>query len=145
MENIFSYHPDPEARQKRQLQVARELLEWGRDGKYHQPVLKYCDGQLNKFYLYLTFDCPLHCPFCFADGGVRKSRELSADEFFRLVSEAVEAGYRSVVITGGEPLWYREIDSFLQKCEGLKHTQTRFILRTSLGFPVKQERLEMAC
>lgn len=145
MARLFRLRPDRDVRKRHLEARAAEIYAWGRDGQVHSPRCDDLAGRLGKLYLYLTFDCPLRCPFCYADGGRREMPSLSAQEFFAIVADAVRLGYESVTFLGGEPLVYAEIDLLLELLDGLERGQTRFILRTSFGFDVPPERIEVLC
>ena len=142
---LFAYHPDRDATKKRMIAEARALYEKGLSSERHQPVFKELKGNLYKFYLYPTFNCPLRCPYCYAEGGERKMKELPAEDYLRITREAAEAGYKAVVLVGGEPLVYYDFDRYLEGLAGIDRKESRFILRTSLAFPVPDEKLEKIC
>lgn len=145
LRHLMAYHPNREARVKRLVQKAQQLLDWGRDGQVHSPVATSLEGHLTKFYLYVTFDCPFRCPFCFASGGERKSQELSAREFARITQEACDAGYRSVVVLGGEPYAYSEFDQLIEAYRAMDRKGTKLVLRTSFGFDLSHDELDAVC
>ena len=105
----------------------------------------YPEYGLNKLYLHITFDCPLHCSHCYADGGVRKSGELPPARFAEAVREASDCLFRSVVITGGEPLAYKGFRDFCRELAGIDRKGTRLILRSSFGFPVSKWKMKLLC
>ena len=142
---LIGYHPDPAAVRRRLVREAEELLRWGQTNKRHQPVLASLAGQLRKFYLYPTFDCPLRCPYCYAEGGERHVDELDAQTFLRITQEAAKAGFGSVVIVGGEPLVYRDFRRFLDGLGGIDLEGCSLVLRTSFGFKVSDELMEKLC
>ena len=117
----------------------------GQEAGRHQPVLDSYTGQLRKFYLYPTFNCPLRCPYCYAEGGERKVKELPPADFLRITQEAIDAGYRSVVLVGGEPLVYYGFPAYLDGLFRLEKKDCKFVLRTSFAFPVEEERLKKIC
>jgi PqqA peptide cyclase len=76
----------------------------------------------------LTYRCPLHCPYCSnpvaaslceaprspQGGGYSKAidqsgRELTTDEWKRVISEAAELGVLQIGFSGGEPLARRDL------------------------------------
>ncbi len=140
--SLLRLRPDPEARKRRLIARATELYAQGRDGQVHSPRVDTLEGHLGKLYLYLTFDCPLRCPFCYAEGGQREVAPLSAERFAAIVAEAVELGYESVTFLGGEPLVYPELARLLELLDGIDRKKTSFILRTSFGLPLPQGELE---
>jgi uncharacterized protein len=103
------------------------------------------EGQLAKFYLYPTFNCPLRCPYCYAEGGERRSDELDARALLRITREAAEAGFKSVVIVGGEPLVYHDFRHYLDGLGELDLQGCSLVLRTSFGFKVSDELIERIC
>ena len=142
---LLGYHPDPAAVRRRLLREASELYRWGLGSERHQPVLTSLQGRLRKFYLYPTFDCPLRCPYCYAEGGTRHTDELGAQDFLRITREAIEAGFEGVVIVGGEPLVYREFERYLDGLGGIDKRGCSLVLRTSFGFGVSDELMEKLC
>jgi len=145
LRDLLGYHPDPAAVRRRLVREAEELLRWGRSDERHQPVLTSLTGQLRKFYLYPTFDCPLRCPYCYAEGGERHVDELDAQAFLRITQEAAEAGFKSVVIVGGEPLVYRDFGRYLDGLGEIDLKGCSLVLRTSFGFRVADELMERIC
>lgn len=137
----FAYKPDERAMKLRAVRKAREMLALAEDGKRHQPILSSAEGHLGKLYLYVTFDCPLRCPFCYANGGERKTETLSAARLAEICGEAVALGFREITLVGGEPLVYKEFDALTEALGRMDRKGTKLTLRTSFGFPVKEERL----
>lgn len=105
----------------------------------------YPENDLNKLYLHLTFDCPLHCAHCYADGGQRKMKELSPADFADMIQEAANQCFRSVVLTGGEPLVYVGFDDLLSLLEVVDKKGTKLILRSSFAFLVPESRMKQIC
>lgn len=142
---LLGYHPDPVAVQRRLLREARELYDWGLSSERHQPVILSLNGLLRNFYLYPTFDCPLRCPYCYAEGGERHVDELDADAFLRITREAVDEGFGRVILVGGEPLVYYDFDRYLAGLAGIEKHGCSFVLRTSFGFAVSDELMSRIC
>lgn len=145
MIDLLRYDPEYETKLQKRIEAAREIYARCTDGKVWQPVLTGLDGILNKFYMYLTFDCPLRCSFCFAEGGERKGGEMAPETLAGIVRQAVSAGFRSIVFTGGEPLVYREIDRLMCLLSGTDRQRSRFDLRTSFGFEIPEARMRTLC
>jgi uncharacterized protein len=70
---------------------------------------------------------------------------MPADAALGVISDAQKALFRSVVVTGGEPLVHGEIDALLTGLKAIDLKGMRLILRTSLGFPIQDERLKAVC
>ncbi len=138
-------HPYDRRRSRERMELA---LEKGRvPGPPDAETLRdpYPEESLNKLYLHLTFDCPLRCPHCYAEGGERKTAEMDPERFAGIVQEAADRRFRAVVVTGGEPLVYVEFDDFCRRVRETDRKGTKLVLRTSFGFPVSPERMEMIC
>lgn len=52
----------------------------------------------------LTYRCPLHCPYCSNPTQYPAGKELSTDEWYRVIGEAAAIGVLQVGFSGGEPL-----------------------------------------
>src|SRR5215469_12247239 len=61
----------------------------------------------------LTYRCPLHCPYCSNPPAARSSRELSADDWRRVLEEAAELGALHVGFSGGEPLQRPDLEELV--------------------------------
>ncbi len=132
------------------LRRNRELLALALEkGRSDEPFAAghlrdpYPENALNKLYLHLTFDCPLHCSHCYAEGGHRKTKELSPERFAEIIREAADRCFASAVITGGEPLVYPGFDEFCSLLSETDRKGMKLILRTSFGFPIPTARLRM--
>ena len=70
---------------------------------------------LNCLYLYLADQCNLACGHCWISPGFSQTRKegIPIDHLKRTILEAGTLGLRSVKLTGGEPLLYREIAELL--------------------------------
>lgn len=102
----------------------------------------YPETNLNKLYLHLTFACPLRCPHCYAEGGENPVAELPPERFAGIIREAADRMFRSVVITGGEPLVYPGFDRFCELLKTVDRKGTRLILRSSFGFPINEDTMK---
>ncbi len=58
-------------------------------------------------YIYLTNDCNLACTHCYMYSGKPKINELTKEEWFEIIKNAVNNGIRSITFTGGEVLQYK--------------------------------------
>ena len=139
-------HPyDLEINEQRMRQASR----WGRyasnAGTALERYRKNRVNELNKLYLHVTFDCPLRCGHCYARGGESNMSEMSASAALSIIEEAQKSLFAAVVVTGGEPLVHTEIDAMLEGIRQIALKGMRLILRTSLGFPISDERLKALC
>ena len=145
LKSLFSFHPDKKAKRERLIEEARSLYRAGREGARLQPVYDSYEGLLGKFYLYPTFRCPLRCPYCYAEGGERETEELPPERLTAITEDAVIAGYRAVVLVGGEPLVYSGFREYLSGLEAMDKRGCRFVLRTSFAFPVAEALTRRLC
>ena len=52
----------------------------------------------------LTYRCPLRCPYCSNPTRIQNGRELTTDEWRRVICEAAGLGVLQIGFSGGEPL-----------------------------------------
>ncbi len=57
----------------------------------------------------LTYQCPLHCPYCSNPVRYPQGEELSTDEWKRVFGEAARLGVLHLGLSGGEPLARRDL------------------------------------
>lgn len=57
----------------------------------------------------LTYQCPLHCPYCSNPIGYPTGQELTAEEWKRVFGEAAKLGVLHLGLSGGEPLARRDL------------------------------------
>lgn len=130
-------------------QRLRQAVSWGRTPLGASQTLEAYKRnrvqELNKLYLHITFACPLRCDHCYASGGETDMAEMPVGAVLSVISDAQKALFRSVVITGGEPLIHSGIDTLLMGLKAIELKGMRLILRTSLSFPIQDERLKAAC
>ena len=56
-----------------------------------------------------TQACNIHCSHCYRDAGTRSADELTTEEGKKLLSEMAKAGFKIVILSGGEPLMRSDI------------------------------------
>src|SRR3954451_2975264 len=64
----------------------------------------------------LTYQCPLHCPYCSNPvdiGGDRWRAELETEHWTRVFHEARAMGVLQLALTGGEPMLRRDLDELV--------------------------------
>ena len=85
----------------------------------------------NNCYAHVTFDCNLRCSHCYANAG-KSADEMRPKDFERLIEEALEAEFRQIIITGGEPMTHTQRDELLKICRNNKGRGINLVLRTNL-------------
>src|ERR671919_2054196 len=68
----------------------------------------------------VTYRCPLHCPYCSNPTRMRNDRELTADEWSRVMREAAGLGVLQIGFSGGEPLVRRDLAELVQGARGAR-------------------------
>jgi len=68
----------------------------------------------------LTYQCPLHCPYCSNPveiGGRRYRQELTTEDWVRTFRQARALGVLQLALTGGEPMLRRDLEEL---CAGAR-------------------------
>jgi pyrroloquinoline quinone biosynthesis protein E len=68
----------------------------------------------------ITYRCPLHCPYCSNPTRLRSDRELSTEEWCRVIREAAELGILQIGFSGGEPLARRDLAELVRSAREAK-------------------------
>lgn len=84
------------------------LLEFVSDTRFERP--EYAGRQkviaprkLDELWIYYTLACNLRCKHCLVSAGKKLRKELSNDEWKKVIDESVKLGVRRFYFTGGEP------------------------------------------
>lgn len=68
----------------------------------------------------LTYDCPLHCPYCSNPLNLAEySDELSTEDWQRVMTEARDLGVLQLHLSGGEPLQRRDLAEIVSSARDL--------------------------
>ncbi|MBC8412279.1 MAG: methyltransferase domain-containing protein [Nitrospira sp.] len=91
-----------------QFLSAAGLLEFVSDIKFERPAYPgrskvIAPKKLDELWMYYTMACNLKCKHCLVDAGKVLRKELSTEEFMKVVDEGVKLGVKRFYITGGEP------------------------------------------
>ena len=85
----------------------------------------------------LTYDCPLHCPYCSNPLALNEYRdELTTEEWQRVLAEAAELGVLQLHLSGGEPMQRHDIVELVQ-CANQLGLYTNLIT-SGLGFSTRR-------
>lgn len=71
--------------------------------------------QLKKIFLNLTSFCNLHCQYCHSEYE-KKTGEIPIDLIENLLDQAKQKSNPDILLTGGEPFCYTEIERLLKLC-----------------------------
>lgn len=90
-----------------------------------------------------TRRCNLRCSHCYRDAGEQSPRELTTSEAKGLIAQAARAGFRLLILSGGEPLLRDDLEELV---EFARETGLRPVLGTNgtLIDPPRAERLKKA-
>lgn len=88
--------------------TAAGLLEFVSDSRIERPEYAgrskaIAPYKLDELWLYYTMACNLRCKHCLVSAGKGLRKELSTDEFKKVIDESVKLGVKRFYITGGEP------------------------------------------
>jgi radical SAM protein with 4Fe4S-binding SPASM domain len=87
---------------------AAALLEFVSDTRFERPEYvgrsrAIAPYKLDELWLYYTLACNLRCKHCLVSAGRQLKKELTTEEFKRVIDEAINLGVKRFYITGGEP------------------------------------------
>ena len=69
--------------------------------------------------LELTYRCPLHCVYCYNPAGPSTGRELSTEDWLRVLRQARALGAVQLGLSGGEPLLREDLESIVAEAHAL--------------------------
>ena len=68
----------------------------------------------------LTYDCPLHCPYCSNPTQLTETKnELTTQQWCKVFSEARDMGAVQLGFSGGEPLLRKDLEELVKHSRGL--------------------------
>lgn len=83
----------------------------------------------------ITYDCPLNCWFCSADGHTHPKDDLGLDAWGRIIQQLQNVGVFYIGITGGEPLMRSDLEEIIASID-----QRSVIALGTSGFDLTLER-----
>jgi len=87
--------------------VKEDKRLWGSNFSREQIEETRKKGGLLSMELELSRECNLRCIYCYANSGKKLENELTLEEIFDALDQALELGARRIIIIGGgEPLMY---------------------------------------
>lgn len=107
------------ARTGNELVDIRDGIATVRRGRSRNPFADLAPDQMpgTRLWIYTNFDCNLACDYCCVRSSPRTARRaLGPDRVHRLAQEAVEAGVRELILTGGEPFLLPDLDQLVASC-----------------------------
>lgn len=68
----------------------------------------------------LTYECPLHCPYCSNPINMEdRSKEIDTDDWIRVLTQAREMGAVQLGFSGGEPLLRKDLEILVEHARSL--------------------------
>ena len=92
-------------------------------------------------YAHVTLHCNLRCTHCYADAS--EGADMPVEAFRRLADETVQAGYRELVVTGGEPLMHNEWRTLADICRAHRGKGVKTVLRTNFTLPLEEADMRL--
>lgn len=90
--------------------------------------------------------CNYKCVYCYTESShTPQKKEMSFNKLMKIISEGINLGLKSVVIVGGEPLVYPDLDKLIRKLRGLKITPVIFTNASSIDRQKAQFFFENGC
>jgi pyrroloquinoline quinone biosynthesis protein E len=86
----------------------------------------------------VTYRCPLHCPYCSNPTQVRNDRELTTDEWGRVIREAAALGVLQIGFSGGEPLVRRDLAELVHEARAARFYTN--LITSGVGLDEKRAR-----
>lgn len=98
---------------------------------------------LNKIYIHVTFRCQLSCSHCYAqaDESGKNQKDMPPESIEKLICNAMESGFKEIVITGGEPLIHNDVKTLLSRLLSIRKAskQAQLVLRTNFALPLEKD------
>ncbi len=102
-----------------------------------QNALQQPFWKMNNLYLHITEDCQLHCGHCYATAGRVGSHHeaMALGSILAFIDQAKQIGFRQVVVTGGEPLLFRERRDLFHRLIAIQRriNPMQLVLRTNFS------------
>ncbi|MFR6018313.1 MAG: radical SAM protein [Paraclostridium sordellii] len=100
---------------------------------------KMCNITKN-IHINLTNDCNLRCKHCYMSAGLKENKELNYEDIINFINKLNEInGKTDIVISGGEPLMYKDLFKLL-KC--IKQLNNKVILFTN-GLLINEDNIKI--
>ena len=73
-------------------------------------------------WVHVSGRCNLHCPFCYSESSPQRSQTLDADKILAFLAQTVPETRKYVIISGGEPFLYPELETLTAGIKALGFT-----------------------
>ena len=102
-------------------------------------------GDFINIYIHITGKCNLNCSHCYAFSNKEfKATQLPINIIIKTIEDAVQLGFRKIIITGGEPLLHPDFSHLLDFIIASKRQDQypKIVLRTNLSLNIDNEILD---
>jgi len=104
------------------------------------------DYALKELTIEITKKCPMECIICSSDGGKEDPHELTIQELYKIVDDAIKLGVKIISLSGGEPIESPHCMEFIQyvKERNLQlylYTSGNVTTKTGIG-PIEDDYLD---
>lgn len=109
-EKVYSL-TETQIKEIRSIRGMRDELDPGMGGVVPSKIRSWMDEgiKLTSLDFMLTKRCNFKCTWCFAASGPQESEYIPFDRIESAVSQAAKIGTKFYILTGGEPLMYRDL------------------------------------
>ena len=124
--------------------ITRRELALGSLHSLRERLSRQPQQGLVNAYLHVTYTCNLSCTHCYAEAGPGKSPSMQSGQVEKLGRECAKAGFRKIVITGGEPMVHPDREEILETLVLLRQEikPAQIALRTNLAYPLDDKLIE---
>lgn len=131
LDSLIKLRDEKNIEENEVISICQSLLKKIEECKFYKDVVirnedKMCD--ITKLiHINVTNDCNLRCKHCYLSAGIGKKQELDYDRLINFLDELYQLnGKTEVVISGGEPLLYKNIFKLLKYIKELGHKLVLF-------------------
>ncbi len=145
--NISGPNREQVKREVSEFLSAAGLLEFISNSKIERPEYTgrskaLAPYKLDELWLYYTLACNLRCKHCLVSAGKGLKKELTTDEFKKVIDEGIKLGVKRFYITGGEPFIKEGIFELIRYITKIKKRELIILTNATLFDDNKIARLK---
>lgn len=89
--------------------------------------------QIGDLWIHVSGKCNLKCPFCYSLSGENNKNVLDCDKLIHFLSDIEEEKGNSIIISGGEPFLYDDLEKLVKKLKEMKFRSILIITNGTAG------------
>jgi uncharacterized protein len=101
------------------------------------------NNEFNNIYIHITYKCNLSCPHCYAEAGIKRAEIMSVKDIIDIVISSSKAGFKKIIITGGEPLVHPDIWDIVEALKEKRESRKSSILVLRTNFTPEMNEKEI--